>query len=116
MGARMRRREFITLLGGAAASCGSRISLRASGNWAAAQIFRIIEPVAGLPRITIRYRPTQNYGHPFAHRSIGSNHIRHVHDGTVVRLTADAPLSFIEHEAPFVLMRPLHLVFGADEQ
>ena len=80
------------------------------------QIFRIIEPVAGLPRITIRYRPTHNYGHPFAHRSIGSNHIRHVHEGTVIRLTADAPLSFIEHEAPFVLTRPLHLVFGADEQ
>ena len=28
------------------------------------QLFRIIEPVAGLPRITIRLRPTNDYGHP----------------------------------------------------
>jgi GH15 family glucan-1,4-alpha-glucosidase len=80
------------------------------------QMIRIIEPIAGLPRITLRFRPTHDYGHPFAHHSIGSNHIRYVHDGTVIRLTCDAPLSFIEREAPFVLTRPLHLVFGADEQ
>ena len=80
------------------------------------QMIRIIEPIAGLPRIAIRFRPTHNYGHPFAHHSIGSNHIRFVHEGTIVRLTTDAPLSFIEREAPFVLTRPLHLVFGADEQ
>jgi GH15 family glucan-1,4-alpha-glucosidase len=80
------------------------------------QVIRIIEPIAGLPRITVRFRPTHDYGHPFARNSIGSNHIRYVHDGTVVRLTSDAPLSFIEREAPFVLTRPLHLVFGADEQ
>ncbi len=28
------------------------------------QLFRIIEPVAGLPRVTIRFRPTHHYGHP----------------------------------------------------
>jgi hypothetical protein len=80
------------------------------------QMIRIIEPVAGLPRITIRFRPTHGYGHRFTHHSIGSNHIRHVHDGTVIRLTTDAPLSFIEGEAPLVLTRSLHLVFGPDEQ
>src|ERR1700678_4804085 len=26
------------------------------------QLFRIIEPIAGLPRITIRFRPTYHYG------------------------------------------------------
>ena len=41
------------------------------------QIFRRIEPVAGLPRITIRVRPTFNYGGPCASRAIGSNHIRY---------------------------------------
>ncbi|HYS47414.1 MAG TPA: glycoside hydrolase family 15 protein [Xanthobacteraceae bacterium] len=80
------------------------------------QLVRIIEPVAGLPRITIRFRPTHDYGRANEHYSIGSNHIRY-HDGrTVIRLTTDAPLSYIEREAPFVLNRPLHLVFGPDEQ
>jgi len=41
------------------------------------QLIRMIEPVAGLPRITIRFRPTHDYGHAFTHRSLGSNHIRY---------------------------------------
>ncbi len=49
------------------------------------QLIRIIEPVAGLPRITIRFRPTHDYGHPFTRHSVGSNHIRYIHEGTVIR-------------------------------
>lgn len=79
------------------------------------QLVRIIEPIAGLPRITLRVRPTHDYGHLFARHSIGSNHIRYLHENTVVRLTADAPLSYVERETPFVLARSLHLVFGVDE-
>ena len=79
------------------------------------QLFRIVEPIAGLPRITIRMRPTCDYGKPLPHRSLGSNHIRYSDDSTVIRLTTDAPLSLIDGEAPFVLTRPLHLVFGPDE-
>jgi GH15 family glucan-1,4-alpha-glucosidase len=79
------------------------------------QLYRIIEPVAGLPRITVRVRPTHGYGQPFRRHSIGSNHIRYVNEATVVRLTTDAPLSLIERESPFVLTRPLHCVFGPDE-
>jgi GH15 family glucan-1,4-alpha-glucosidase len=79
------------------------------------QIFRIIEPVAGLPRITIRMRPTSGYGKPLTRRSLGSNHIRYSDEGTVIRLTTDAPLSLIDGEAPFILTRPLHMVFGPDE-
>src|SRR5205823_6128516 len=80
------------------------------------QLIRMIEPVAGLPRITIRFRPTHDYGQAFTHRSLGSNHIRYIHEGSVIRLTSDAPLSYIESEAPFVVTRPLHLVFGVDER
>jgi len=65
-----------------------------------------------LPRITIRFRPTHDYGHHFTHQSVGSNHIRYIHEGSVIRLTSDAPLSYIESEAPFVVTRPLHLVFA----
>ena len=53
------------------------------------QLVRIIEPIAGLPRITIRFRPAHDYGKPNERYSIGSNHIRY-HDGTtVIRLTTD---------------------------
>ena len=69
------------------------------------QLIRIIEPVAGLPRITIRMRPTHNYGVPITQRSLGSNHIRYWGGDTMIRLTTDAPLSYIEREAPFVLNR-----------
>ena len=76
---------------------------------------RIIEPVSGLPRITIRVRPTSSYGVPMTEKSIGSNHVTFRGTDVVVRLTTDAALSYIDREAPFVLTRPLHLVIGPDE-
>jgi GH15 family glucan-1,4-alpha-glucosidase len=79
------------------------------------QLLRIIEPVNGLPRITIRSRPTHNYGRTFTRRALGSNHIRYIDEESVIRLSTDAPLSYIEREAPFVLTRPMHLAFGIDE-
>jgi GH15 family glucan-1,4-alpha-glucosidase len=79
------------------------------------QLIRIIEPIAGLPRITIRFRPTYNYGIPVTHQALGSNHIRYWGGEMQLRLTTDAPLSYIERETSFVLTRPLHMVFGADE-
>ncbi len=79
------------------------------------QLFRIIEPVKGLPLITIRIRPTHSYGKPFAQPLLGSNHIRYVEGDAAMRVTTDAPLSLIQNETPFVITRPLHLVFGPDE-
>ena len=79
------------------------------------QLVRIIEPIAGLPRITIRLRPTHSYGVPVTQRSSGSNHIRYWAKDTIIRLTTDAPISYIESEAPFVLTRPVNLVLGNDE-
>ncbi len=79
------------------------------------QLFRIIEPVAGLPRITIRVRPTHSYGKPLQRRTLGSNHIRYFHDDLAIRVTTDAPLALIDSEAPFVLTHPVHMVFGNDE-
>ena len=79
------------------------------------QIMRIIEPIGGMPRITIRFRTSHRYGEPVTSRSSGSNHIRYWRDEVPVRLTTDAPLSYVENEASFVLTRPVHLVFGTDE-
>jgi GH15 family glucan-1,4-alpha-glucosidase len=79
------------------------------------QLIRIVEPLSGLPRITIRMRPAHSYGEPITNRSLGSNHIRYWGGDIVIRLTTDAPLSYIDREAPFVLNRPLSMVLGADE-
>jgi GH15 family glucan-1,4-alpha-glucosidase len=79
------------------------------------QLVRIIEPIAGLPRISIRVRPTHSYGIPIAQRSPGSNHIRYWAKDTIIRLTTDAPISYIDSEAPFVLNRTVNLVLGNDE-
>jgi len=79
------------------------------------QLFRIIEPATGTPRVTIRFRPTTRYGTPMPNKSIGSNHITFRGTDTVIRLTTDAPLSYIDPEAPFVLTRPMYLVMGPDE-
>jgi GH15 family glucan-1,4-alpha-glucosidase len=79
------------------------------------QLIRIIEPVAGMPRITVRFRPANRYGTPMVSSSIGSNHITFRGMDIAIRLTSDAPLSYIDREAPFVLTRPIYLVMGPDE-
>ena len=79
------------------------------------QLIRIVEPLSGLPRITIRMRPTHSYGEPITQRSLGSNHIRYWGGNVIIRLTTDAPLSYIDREAPFVLRRPISMVLGTDE-
>jgi len=79
------------------------------------QLIRIIEPLAGLPRIAIRVRPTTEYGRPIEDRSLGSNHITYRGKNLAVRLTTDGPLSYIDHEASFVLTKPIHMVLGPDE-
>jgi GH15 family glucan-1,4-alpha-glucosidase len=78
------------------------------------QLMRIIEPIAGLPRIAIRVRPTQFYGNPMKRRVAGSSHVTYG-EPSLVRLTTDAPLSYIQQETSFALTRPLHLVLGPDE-
>jgi GH15 family glucan-1,4-alpha-glucosidase len=80
-----------------------------------AQIIRRIEPIAGLPRVTIRVRPTFRYGQPARERALGSNHMRYVGGDDVVRLTTDAPISYISHETAFALTHPVTLVLGPDE-
>lgn len=79
-----------------------------------AQLCRLIEPLQGVPRITLRVRPTHHYGKPSSAIS-GSNHIRYLGGADPLRLTTDAPLSYLIRETPFALTRPLSMVMGVDE-
>ena len=78
-------------------------------------IIRRIEPIAGLPRIRIRVRPTFNYGGPTAETVLGSNHIRYLGGEDVLRLTTNASVTYIAEEAQFALTRPISLILGPDE-
>ena len=78
-------------------------------------LVRRIEPVAGRPRIALRLRPNFDYGARPPQITSGSNHVRYVGTKEVLRLTSDAPISYILHETEFVLDRPLTLIVGADE-
>ena len=75
------------------------------------QIIRRIEPIAGLPRIAIKVRPTYDYGRPVEEVVVGSNHIRYIGGAEVMRLTTDAPLSYIIAETDFALTRPVNSDF-----
>ncbi len=78
-------------------------------------LVRQIKPLAGSPRVTVRLRPTSGYGRQRPERTRGSNHIRYVMPEMTLRLTTDAPVSYILDEVSFVLERPLTLILGPDE-
>ena len=78
-------------------------------------LVRRLEPVAGRPRVTLRLRPTFNYGGLKPQVTSGSHHARFVGDAAVLRLTTDASITYILHETEFGLDRPITLIVGADE-
>lgn len=78
-------------------------------------LVRRLEPIAGRPRITVRLRPTFNYGALKPQLTSGSNHVRFFGDTAVLRLTTDASITYILHETEFALDRPLTLIVGVDE-
>jgi GH15 family glucan-1,4-alpha-glucosidase len=78
-------------------------------------IIRNVRPVNGNPTIRVRLRPTYGYGLGWPDRTHGSNHIRYVAPDLTLRLTTDAPVSFVLDEVPFILEQPITLVLGPDE-
>jgi GH15 family glucan-1,4-alpha-glucosidase len=78
-------------------------------------LVRRLEPIAGRPRITVRLRPTFNYGSQKPQVTTGSNHARFVGDSGVMRLTTDASIAYIQYETEFSLDRPINLILSADE-
>jgi hypothetical protein len=78
-------------------------------------VMRRIEPVSGACRIRIRIRPVFGWGEVRPTLTMGSNHLRYVADGSALRVTTDAPISYIAEEHWFILDRPLTLILGSDE-
>ncbi len=76
---------------------------------------RLIRPMAGVPKIRIKLRPTVNWGERAADRTSGSNHIRFVGGEMTLRMTTDAPISHISGERLFRLEEPISMFLGPDE-
>jgi len=80
-----------------------------------AAFVRLVRPISGSPRIRVRLRPTQNWGEAAAALPGGSNHIRYALPTLPMRLTTDAPVTFVRDETFFRLERPLVFFLGPDE-
>ena len=78
-------------------------------------LIRRVTPLAGSPRIRIRMRPLADWGARIPESSWGSNHIRWLLPGFVLRMNCDAPVRFVRDGLPFVLGHRLHFVLGPDE-
>ena len=63
----------------------------------------------------MRLRPGYEWGARQPDITRGSNHMRFVGADQSLRLTTDAPISYIAEERPFVVDRPMSFFFGSDE-
>lgn len=76
---------------------------------------RMIRPVSGSPRVTVRLRPTCGWGGACDRRLGGSNHIRYTTEAMTLRLTTTAPVGMVIEERAFRVEQPLHFFLGPDE-
>ncbi|MCH8091914.1 MAG: glycoside hydrolase family 15 protein [Proteobacteria bacterium] len=79
------------------------------------QMVRRVRPLSGSPRLTVRLRPVCDWGASRPERTNGSNHIRYITPAITLRLTTDAPVTYILDEVPFVIEEPFTLILGPDE-
>lgn len=78
-------------------------------------LIRIVEPLGEGPPIRVRCRPLYNDGEQLQVITRGSNHIRYVDDVVALRLTTNAPLTYVLDETCFQIDEPVILHLGADD-
>lgn len=78
-------------------------------------IIRRIEPLEGWPRVRFRVRPRFDWARTGPDITRGSNHVRFLGGGQVLRMTTDAPIDHVLDEQLINLDRPLSFVLGPDE-
>jgi len=78
-------------------------------------LIRLIRPVVGAPRITVRLRPTTNWGAEPTAVTWGSNHARYQAREMTMRLTASGPVTHVTQERTFRLEEPVAFFLGPDE-
>jgi len=78
-------------------------------------LIRIVKPISNRPRAQIQLRPTFGYGWGSPEKTRGSNHIRYVLSNLTIRLTTNAPISYVVDEVTFEVEETLYFVLMPDE-
>ncbi len=78
-------------------------------------LVRRVRPLQGAPRIRLIVRPRADWGRTTLSRTRGSNHVRFTGPELTLRLTTDAPITYILDETAFTLGSPINLLLGTDE-
>lgn len=76
---------------------------------------RVVRPLSGAPRITVRLRPSADWGARRADQTSGSNHIRYLCTDLTLRLTTNCPVTHVQNERTFRLEGELAFFLGPDE-
>jgi hypothetical protein len=80
-----------------------------------AMLVRILQRVAGRPRLRMALCPAENYGERARRVVPGSHHIRYLGRDFDLRLTTDASIAAIQELRVFVLEDSLCFILGPDE-
>ena len=80
-----------------------------------AMLVRRVRPLRGHPRVRIALRPAADWGRARPQPARGSHHLHYTGAGGAVRLTTDAPITFVADETWFSLAGPVNLLLGPDE-
>jgi GH15 family glucan-1,4-alpha-glucosidase len=78
------------------------------------KLLRIVEPLSGTPRVRVHCDPILGWNKQRPRREYGSHHLKFQGFDSEVRLTTDAPLSYLNDE-PFALTERKHFVFSWGE-
>jgi pentatricopeptide repeat protein len=78
-------------------------------------LIRRVRPLGGTPRIRYRLRPACDYAKGKPEVTRGSNHVRFVMPDLTLRLTTNAPPTYVVDETPHILEREITLLLGPDE-
>ena len=80
-----------------------------------AQLVRRVRPLVGHPRVRFVVRPRGQWGATAPEITRGSNHLRFLLPGGVLRLNTNAPLTYVLDSTWFSLQVPVSLLLGPDE-
>jgi GH15 family glucan-1,4-alpha-glucosidase len=79
------------------------------------QLVRRVRRVSGRPRIRVLVRPCLGIGELPDEITRGSNHVRFVGADQTIRLTTNAPLSYVVEATPFAVDQVYSFFIGSDE-
>ncbi|WP_293795741.1 glycoside hydrolase family 15 protein [uncultured Bosea sp.] len=79
------------------------------------QLVRRVRRVSGRPRIRVLVKPSLGIGEEPDEITRGSNHVRFVGADQTIRLTTNAPLSYVVEGTPFAVDQAYSFFIGSDE-